>query len=172
MTKKAFDPVLGRVPSGIFILTVGVGDAGDRHALQLGDAGRVRAADGQRRREARPLRVRLDHRRPAVRAEPGRRVADAPAEALRQRLRAGRRRRSRAWRSRTVPAACRSSKTRSATSNANRSATSTPATTASSWPTSSAASSTTPTPSRWSTSARAGRSTDESLLRCSHVNQS
>jgi flavin reductase (DIM6/NTAB) family NADH-FMN oxidoreductase RutF len=26
MTKKAFDPVLGRVPSGIFILTVGVGD--------------------------------------------------------------------------------------------------------------------------------------------------
>ena len=26
MTKKAFDPVLGRVPSGIFILTVGVGE--------------------------------------------------------------------------------------------------------------------------------------------------
>jgi flavin reductase (DIM6/NTAB) family NADH-FMN oxidoreductase RutF len=26
MAKKAFDPVLGRVPSGIFILTVGVGD--------------------------------------------------------------------------------------------------------------------------------------------------
>jgi flavin reductase (DIM6/NTAB) family NADH-FMN oxidoreductase RutF len=26
MTSKAFDPVLGRVPSGIFILTVGVGD--------------------------------------------------------------------------------------------------------------------------------------------------
>jgi len=25
MTRKAFDPVLGRVPSGIFILTVGVG---------------------------------------------------------------------------------------------------------------------------------------------------
>lgn len=25
MTKKAFDPILGRVPSGIFILTVGVG---------------------------------------------------------------------------------------------------------------------------------------------------
>lgn len=26
MTRKAFDPVLGRVPSGIFILTVGVGE--------------------------------------------------------------------------------------------------------------------------------------------------
>jgi flavin reductase (DIM6/NTAB) family NADH-FMN oxidoreductase RutF len=26
MTKKAFDPVLGRVPSGIFVLTVGVGE--------------------------------------------------------------------------------------------------------------------------------------------------
>ena len=26
MTKRAFDPVLGRVPSGIFILTVGVGE--------------------------------------------------------------------------------------------------------------------------------------------------
>ncbi len=26
MTKKAFDPVLGRLPSGIFILTVGVGE--------------------------------------------------------------------------------------------------------------------------------------------------
>jgi flavin reductase (DIM6/NTAB) family NADH-FMN oxidoreductase RutF len=26
MTKKAFDPVLGRMPSGIFILTVGVGE--------------------------------------------------------------------------------------------------------------------------------------------------
>lgn len=26
MTKKAFDPVIGRVPSGIFILTVGVGE--------------------------------------------------------------------------------------------------------------------------------------------------
>lgn len=26
MTKKAFDPVLGRVPSGIFVITVGVGE--------------------------------------------------------------------------------------------------------------------------------------------------
>ena len=72
---------LGRVPSGLFILTVRRRGPGDGHACQLGAAGRLRAADVDGGREPRPVRARVGRRRGLVRPEPatGRPQAAAPA---------------------------------------------------------------------------------------------
>ena len=128
---KSFQPVLGRVPSGIFILTIGTGPRAtgmlSSWVMQAGfEPPMVSVAVKQGRyvcdwiTAGEPFVLNL--------------VGESQQKLMKHlRMASNRdRRRSRAWRSPTAPAACRSSRTRSATWNANRSATSTPATIASS----------------------------------------
>ena len=147
MTKKAFDPVLGRVPSGIFILTAGVGERAtgmlSSWVMQAGFEPPMVSVGVKLGRyvcdwltEGQPFVLNLvgESQSQLLKHfgkgfEPGERLRGTQDHALCPR-RPDPRRRHRLPRMR-----------------ADR-ATSTPATTASSWPKSPAANSTTPTPNR------------------------
>ena len=154
----AFDSVLGRVPSGIFILTVGSGPRAtgmlSSWVMQAGFEPPMISVGVKLGRyvcdwltEGQPFVLNL--------------VGESQTDLLKH-FGKGFEPDAPAFEGLAIThcaAACRCSRTRSATSNANRFATSTRATTASSWPRWSAGGSTTASWRRWCIFGRVGRST-------------